>query len=57
LILLTDLAARLGVPTPVMDAVISITSVVLARDFRTEGRRTMRSLGLDGMSPQQLSSL
>ena len=37
LIFLADLAARLGVPTPVMDAVITIASVVLARDFRAEG--------------------
>ena len=36
LVFLTDLAARLGVPTPVMDAVITIASVVLARDFRAE---------------------
>ena len=38
LVFLTDLAARLGVPTPVMDAVITIASVVLARDFRARGR-------------------
>src|SRR5215204_3386257 len=46
LVFLTDLAARLGVPTPVMDAVIAITSVVLARDLRGEGKRTMSTLGL-----------
>ena len=57
LILLTDLAARLGVATPVMDAVITVASVVLARDFRAEGRRTMSSLGLDGMSPEELRAL
>lgn len=57
LIFLTDLAARLGVATPVMDAVITVASVVLARDFRAEGRRTMSSLGLDGMSPEELRAL
>ena len=57
LILFTDLAARLGVPTPVMDAVIQITSVVLARDLRGEGRRTLRTLGLDGLSREQLAAL
>ena len=36
LVFLADLAARIGVPTPVIDAVIPITSVVLARDFRGE---------------------
>jgi opine dehydrogenase len=54
---LADLAARVGVPTPVIDAVITIASVVLARDFRGEGMRTTRSLGLDGMSPEELAAL
>ena len=57
LIFFTALAERLGVPTPVMDAVIAIASVVLARDFRGEGRRTMRTLGLDGMSHEELAAL
>ena len=57
LIFLGDLAARLGVPTPVLDAVVTIASVVLARDFRAEGKRTMSTLGLDGMSAEQLAAL
>lgn len=57
LVFLSDLAARLGVPTPVIDAVIAMASVVLARDFRAEGKRTMSTLGLDGMSPEQLAAL
>src|SRR4029078_2597779 len=36
LVFLTDLAARLGVPTPVMVAWITTAAVVLARDFRGE---------------------
>ena len=51
LVFMADLATRLGVPTPVMDAVITITSIVLARDFRAEGVRTVRTLGLDGPLP------
>ena len=57
LVFLTDLAARLGVPTPVMDAVIAIAGVVLARDFRGEGARTLTTLGLDGMSAEELTAL
>jgi opine dehydrogenase len=57
LVFLSDLATRLGVPTPVTDAVIAIASVVLRRDFRAEGKRTMHTLGLDGMSPEQLAAL
>jgi opine dehydrogenase len=57
LVFLADLAARLDVPTPVIDAVITITSVVLARDFRAEGVRTLATLGLDGYTPEQLAAL
>jgi opine dehydrogenase len=57
LIFLTDLAARLGVPTPAMDALITVASVVLARDLRGEGKRTLATLGLDGMSAEQLAAL
>jgi opine dehydrogenase len=57
LIFFTDLARRLAVPTPTMDAIIQITSVVLARDLRAEGARTMSSLGLDDLTVEQLRSL
>ena len=57
LVFLADLAARLGVPTPVMEALITTASVVLARDFRDEGKRTLSTLGLDGMTREQLSAL
>jgi opine dehydrogenase len=57
LVFLSDLAARLDVPTPAMDAVITIASIVLARDFRGEGKRTVSSLGLDGMSAGALGAL
>ena len=57
LVFLTDLAARLEVATPVMDAVITTASVVLARDFRAEAARTVSDLGLDGLSREQLAAL
>jgi opine dehydrogenase len=57
LVFFTDLARRLGVPTPTMDAIIDITSVVLARDLRAEGARTMRSLAVDQLSIEQLLNL
>jgi opine dehydrogenase len=57
LVFLADLAARLNVPTPVIDGVIAITSVVLARDFQREAVRTLRTLGLDGLSPEQIATL
>jgi opine dehydrogenase len=57
LVFFTDLGRRLGVPTPTMDAIIDITSVVLARDLRADGARTMRSLAIDHLSTEQLLSL
>ena len=57
LVFMADLAARVGVPTPVMSSVIEIASVVLARDFRAERKRTMSTLGLDAMTPEQLAAL
>jgi len=40
-----------------MEAIIDITSVVLARDLRAESARTLRSLGLDQLSTEQLLTL
>jgi opine dehydrogenase len=57
LVFLTDLARRVGVPTPIMDSVISIACVVLGRDFRTEGRRTVDTLGLGGLTVAELTAL
>jgi opine dehydrogenase len=57
LVFLADLAAHLEVPTPVIDSVITLASVVLARDFRSEGLRTLSALGLDTLSATQLAAL
>jgi opine dehydrogenase len=57
LVFLADLASRVGVETPTMDALITMASVVLGRDFRAEGARTLATLGLDGMSAADLAAL
>ncbi len=57
LVFLADLAGRVGVETPTMDALITMASVVLARDFRAEGARTLATLGLDGLSASDLAAL
>lgn len=57
LVFLSDLASRVGVETPTMDALITLASVVLARDLRTEGARTLSTLGLDDMSASDLAAL
>jgi len=57
LVFLTDLADRMGVETPTMDALVTMASVVLARDLRAEEMRTLSTLDLDGMSAGELASL
>lgn len=57
LVFMSDLARHAGVPTPTMDAVIQVASVVMGRDYRAEGARTMASLGLGGYRLEELASL
>lgn len=54
LVFLTDLARQIGVPTPTMDAVLRLSSVVMNRDYAAEGARTMASLGLAEYTPAEL---
>lgn len=54
LVFLTDLARQLGVPTPTMDAVLQVASVLQGRDYVAEAARTMASLGLGGFTQEQL---
>jgi opine dehydrogenase len=53
----TDLARRMTVETPVMDAIIAIGSVVLGEDVRARGARTLKSTGLAEMTGEQLRNL
>jgi opine dehydrogenase len=57
LVFLTDLASRVGVETPTMQAVITMASIVLGRDVRAERKRTLATLGLDDMSASDLAAL
>ena len=57
MVIFTELADQLGVRSPVMDAIIKITSVVLGRDLRGKGGHTMKTLGLHELSIEQLRSL
>jgi opine dehydrogenase len=57
LVFLTDLAGRVGVETPTMQAIITMASIVLARDIRAERKRTLATLDLDDMSAGDLAAL
>jgi opine dehydrogenase len=57
MIFLTELAERVGVPTPVMNGIIDISGVLLHRDFRREAARTLAGTHLDRFTVAQLTAL
>ena len=57
MVLFTELARTVGVPTPTMDAVIQAASALLGRDFRREAPRTLASLGLSDLDAANLAKL
>lgn len=57
LVFLTNLAQQIGVATPGMNAVITVASIVMARDYRAEALRTPESLGIADRSAEQLARL
>jgi opine dehydrogenase len=57
LVFLTDLAKQIGVPTPAMDAILELVSIVMDRDYKQEKARTMESLKLSQYSTEELKEL
>ena len=57
LVFMSKLGRQVGVSTPGIDAVISIASIVMARDYRAESLRTPESLGIADRSAEELGSL
>jgi opine dehydrogenase len=56
MVFLTDLARHLSVPTPTMDAIIRIASIVVGEDFAGDRARTMDKMGLSGLTREQLAT-
>ena len=54
LVTMLELAEVFGVALPTIAAVVQVTSVLLGRDLRAQPRRGLASLGLAGMTPQQI---
>jgi opine dehydrogenase len=50
-----ELARTRRVPTPLMDALITLGGALTGRDYRTEGL-TLRRLGLDEIGPEELGA-
>ncbi len=57
LVFMSTLARQVGVETPTIDAIIQVTSVLMARDYAHEALRTPRSLGIGQLSAAELGTL
>ena len=57
LVFMSCLARQIGVETPGINAVIHIASVLMDRDYAAEALRTPESLGIAGLSVEELGSL
>lgn len=54
LVFYISLAKQIGVETPTMEAVLKLVSVSMDRDYKAEEARTMKKLGLDKYSLDEL---
>jgi opine dehydrogenase len=43
---MSDMGRKMGVPTPTIDAVITVVSALMQKDYRKENRRSLADLGL-----------
>lgn len=57
LVFMTQLAEILNIKTPVMNAVIEVASAVMSRDYKEEQKRSLKVLGLDHYSVEELRNL
>ena len=56
LVAMSELGRAAGVTTPVIDSLITLTSTMLRRDFRSEGRN-LAQLGLSGKTVDEIRSI
>ena len=57
LVFMSQLARQVGVETPTMDAIIQVTSVLMKHDYAEAALRTPETLGIDGLSAEELGNL
>lgn len=57
LVFLQKLAEQIGVETPIISAVITTTSLLMARDYLGEAMRTMTTLGLSNYTAEELEKV
>ena len=54
---MSELGKQIGVETPVIDSVVEIVSVVMKKDYRSEKKRTMKTLGLGEYTLDELNEI
>ncbi len=52
-----DVARSVGVQTPVMDAIVEVSSIIMDTDYAADPQRTLASLGLADLPAEQLRKL
>jgi len=51
---MSEMGRTMGVPTPTIDALITVISALMQTDYRAQNKRSLADLGLAGYSPEQL---
>lgn len=51
---MAEMGRKMKVPTPVIDALITVISAVMQRDYRGQNKRSLADLGLADYSPEEL---
>jgi opine dehydrogenase len=57
LVFMSALGRQAGVPTPTIDGIIQVASVLMNRDYAGEAKRTPESLGIGDLTAEQLARL
>jgi opine dehydrogenase len=57
LVFMASLGRQVGVATPAIDAMIQVTSILMAHDYSSAALRTPESLGIGGKSAEELGTL
>lgn len=57
MVCLIDLAKLAGVEVPTMKAIVHLVSIVMERDYLREGKRTLDTMGLTGLSKEEIVEL
>ncbi len=57
LVFMAALGKQIGVPTPNIDAMIQVTSTLMAHDYASEALRTPETLGIGNLSAEEIGAL